>query len=145
MTRSPSDPNPAQWGRPELVSFGTDCTDGCVGGRLGGGPRNHAPVALEEIRGRNTYRHSASNPYDHRRFANFVVPDASEPYLTESYVRLRIPESLAKPVNRPVERHSGRGMRRIQVQRLCDSGAAALVQTIRRLLSTPRGSLQNRP
>src|SRR5579862_5171200 len=115
MTRSPSDPNPAQWGRPELVSFGTDCTDGCVGGRLGGGPRNHAPVALEEIRGRNTYRHSASNPCDHRRFANFVVPDASEPYLTESYVRLRIPESLAKPVNRPVERHSGRGMRRIQV------------------------------
>ena len=35
-------------------------------------------------RARNTHRQSSSNPYDHRRFVNFVVPDASEPYLTKS-------------------------------------------------------------
>ena len=72
-------------------------------------------AALEEIRGRNTHRQSASNPYGRRRFANFVVLDASEPYFTKSEVRLRIPESTAKPVNKPFEGHQERGMRRIQV------------------------------
>ena len=41
-------------------------------------------AAVEEIREENTCRQSASDPYDHRRFVNFVVPDASEPYLTKS-------------------------------------------------------------
>ena len=50
MTRFPSDPNPAQWGRPELVSFATDCIDGCVGGRPGAGQGSCAPTALEGIR-----------------------------------------------------------------------------------------------
>src|ERR1035441_5715636 len=114
MTRSPSGPNPAQWGRPEPLSFGTDCTDGCVWGRLGAEPGSRASAALEGIRERNTHRHSASNPYDHRRFVNFVAPYASEPYLTKSYVRLRVPKSSVRPVNQPVERYFGRGMRRIQ-------------------------------
>ena len=73
-------------------------------------------AALEEIRGRSTHRQSTSNPYDHGRFTNFVVPYASEPYLTKSEVRLRMPKPLVKPVNRPVERCSKRRMRRIQVQ-----------------------------
>jgi len=67
------------------------------------------------MRERNTHRHSASTPYDHRRFVNFAVPYASEPYFTKSEVRLRIPNSFVIPVNRPVERHPGHGLRRIQV------------------------------
>src|SRR2546425_8259116 len=115
MTRSPAGPNPAQWGRREPVSFGTGCTGDCVSSRPSDGPGSHVPAALEEIRERNTHRQSASNPYGRRRFVNFVVLDASEPYFTKSELRLRIPELLAKPVNRPVEWNSARGMRRIQV------------------------------
>src|SRR2546425_9356385 len=114
MTRSPAGPNPAQWGRREPVSFGTGCTGDCVSSRPSDGPGSHVPAALEEIRERNTHRQSASNPYGRRRFVNFVVLDASEPYFTKSELRLRIPELLAKPVNRPVEWNSARGMRRIQ-------------------------------
>src|SRR6266849_7364711 len=116
MTRSPAGPNPAQWGRREPVSFGTGCTGDCVSSRPSDGPGSHVPAALEEIRERNTHRQSASNPYGRRRFVNFVVLDASEPYFTKSELRLRIPELLAKPVNRPVEWNSARGMRRIQVR-----------------------------
>src|SRR6266571_2778564 len=118
MTRSPAGPNPAQWGRREPVSFGTGCTGDCVSSRPSDGPGSHVPAALEEIRERNTHRQSASNPYGRRRFVNFVVLDASEPYFTKSELRLRIPELLAKPVNRPVEWNSARGMRRIQVIRI---------------------------
>src|SRR5713101_4671338 len=118
MTRSPAGPNPAQWGRREPVSFGTGCTGDCVSSRPSDGPGSHVPAALEEIRERNTHRQSASNPYGRRRFVNFVVLDASEPYFTKSELRLRIPELLAKPVNRPVEWNSARGMRRIQVDSL---------------------------
>src|SRR5437870_74275 len=94
MTRSPNGPNPAQWGRPEPVSFGTNYTDDCVWGRPSGGPGSHVPAALEEIHGRNTHRHSSSNPYDHRRFVNFAAPDASEPYLTKS----GSPQEFVKPL-----------------------------------------------